>query len=99
MDTIRRLESLRRREHESTVALIEALVECLRREDHVAAGGGAYAGTASPEFRSGSEFDCRFGIDEADAARAGRGISRGRGTRWRSVHVRGGGRDAVFSDP
>ena len=38
MDTIRRLESLRRDEHEATVELITALVACAEKEEHVAAG-------------------------------------------------------------
>lgn len=38
MDTIRHLESLRRREHEATVELIRALITCAENEDHVAAG-------------------------------------------------------------
>ena len=38
MQIIDRLLSLRRREHDATVALIEALVECHRTEAHVDAG-------------------------------------------------------------
>jgi HNH endonuclease len=38
MNIITRIESLRTREHEATVALITALLECDRSEDHVALG-------------------------------------------------------------